>query len=42
MEKPLEGHHKDADAIGLTLPDDMSGHPTMSRHTDAGYDAIIF
>jgi hypothetical protein len=32
----------DAEAMGLTLLDDMSGHPGMSRYTDAGYEVITF
>lgn len=32
----------DAEAMGLALLDDMSGHPAMSRYTDAGYDVITF
>jgi hypothetical protein len=36
------GTTNDADAMGLALLDDMSGHPGMSRYMAAGYDIVIF
>jgi len=36
------GTVKDAEAIGLVLLDDMSGHPGMSRYIDAGYAVMTF
>ena len=36
------GTLKDAEEQGLTLLDDMSGHPGMAGYTDDGYDIITF
>lgn len=36
------GSVKDAEAMGLKLLDDMSGHPGMSRYIDTGYDVATF
>ncbi|MCX7914555.1 MAG: DsrE family protein [Thermodesulfovibrionales bacterium] len=36
------GTLKDAEEIGLALLDDMSGHPSMSRYIDNGYEIITF
>ena len=36
------GTIKDAEAMGLNLLDDMSGHPSMSRFIDDGYEVITF
>jgi hypothetical protein len=34
------GSLKDAEAQGLPLCDEMSGHPSMSKYIDAGYEVI--
>lgn len=36
------GTIRDAETMGLTLLDDMSGHPGMSRYVGEGYDVITF
>ena len=36
------GTDKEAARQGLTLLDDMSGHPAMSRYIDAGFEVISF
>ncbi len=32
----------DAEAMGITLLDDMSGHPSMSQYIEDGYTVITF
>ncbi|MBW1813062.1 MAG: cytoplasmic protein [Deltaproteobacteria bacterium] len=36
------GTLQDAQSQGLTLLDDMSGHPGMGRYVDAGFEIITF
>ena len=36
------GASKDAEKQGLTLLDDMSGHPGMADYMDQGYEIITF
>ena len=36
------GTLKDAEAQGLTLLDDMSGHPGMAGYRDAGWEMLTF
>lgn len=36
------GTLKEAESQGLTLLDDMSGHPSMTHYTDAGFEIITF
>ena len=36
------GTLKDVEAQGLTLLDDMSGHPSISGYRDKGYEIITF
>jgi hypothetical protein len=36
------GTLKDAEAQGLTLLEDMSGHPSIAGYRDAGYEVITF
>jgi hypothetical protein len=36
------GTLEDAKALGLSLLDDMSGHPGMARYRDEGYEVITF
>jgi hypothetical protein len=36
------GTLKDAESQGLTLLDDMSGHPSMARYIDDGFEIITF
>lgn len=36
------GTATDAEAMGLTLLDDMSGHPAMSGYVEKGYEVITF
>ncbi|OPY74140.1 MAG: DsrE/DsrF-like family protein [Syntrophorhabdus sp. PtaU1.Bin058] len=36
------GTINDAEAMGLALLDDMSGHPGMARYMEAGYEVITF
>lgn len=36
------GTVKDAEAMGLALLDDMSGHPGMARYLKEGYEVITF
>lgn len=36
------GTLQEAQSQGLTLLDDMSGHPSMARFLDAGFDIIPF
>ena len=36
------GTLKEAESQGLTLLDDMSGHPSMTRYLDAGFEIITF
>ena len=30
------------EAAGLPIVDDMSGHPSMTRYMDLGYEVLIF
>ena len=32
----------DVQAMGLVLHDDMSGHPSMARYMENGFEAITF
>jgi len=36
------GTSETAKEQGLTLPDEMSGHPSMARYRDEGFDIISF
>jgi hypothetical protein len=36
------GTLKEVESQGLTLLDDMSGHPSMTRYLDAGFEIVTF